>query len=240
MNDQNKQNEIAILMAAGLGSRMRPLTEKKPKPLISVGGSPMIETVIRALEKRGVSQIYVVVGYLGDQFGYLTEKYDNITIVRNEYYEKINNISSIHAVTDVMRGNNVFICEADLYIPDPSVLNEDLTQSCYFGRMVEGHSDDWVFDQDDSGRITRIGKGGDSVYNMCGISYFLEKDATTIADAIDDTWGKPGYEELFWDEVVHSVLDKADLTVHPIENGDIVEIDTVDELHAVEEMIANK
>ena len=66
MNDQNKQNEIAILMAAGLGSRMRPLTEKKPKPLISVGGSPMIETVIRALEKRGVSQIYVVVGYLGD------------------------------------------------------------------------------------------------------------------------------------------------------------------------------
>ncbi len=200
----------------------------------------MIETVIRALEKRGVSQIYVVVGYLGDQFGYLTEKHDNITIVRNQYYEKINNISSIHAVTDVMRGNNVFICEADLYIPDPGVLDACLTQSCYFGRMVQGHSDDWVFDQDDSGRITRIGKGGDSVYNMCGISYFLAKDATTIADAIDDTWGKPGYEELFWDEVVHSVLDKADLTVHPIENGDIVEIDTVDELHAVEEMIADK
>ena len=89
------QNEIAILMAAGLGSRMRPLTEKKPKPLISVGGSPMIETVIRALEKRGVSHIYVVVGYLGDQFGYLAKEHDNITIVRNEYFEKINNISSI-------------------------------------------------------------------------------------------------------------------------------------------------
>ena len=106
--------------------------------------------------------------------------------------------------------------------------------------MVEGHSDDWVFDQDESGRITRIGKGGDSVYNMCGISYFLEHDAETIADAIDETWEKPGYEQLFWDEVVHSVLDKTDLTVHPIKNGDIVEIDTVDELKAVEEMIAQK
>lgn len=239
MNDQMK-NEIAILMAAGLGTRMRPLTEKKPKPLITVDGTPMIETVIRALEKRGVSHIYVVVGYLGDQFEYLTDKYEGITIVRNEYYEKINNISSIHAVTDVMRGHSAFICEADLYIPNDDVLNATFKKSCYFGRMVEGHSDDWVFDQDESGRITRIGKGGDSVYNMCGISYFLEHDAETIADAIDETWEKPGYEQLFWDEVVHSVLDKTDLTVHPIKNGDIVEIDTVDELKAVEEMIAQK
>ena len=233
-------NEIAILMAAGLGTRMRPLTADTPKPLITVDGTPMIETVIRALEKRGVSHIYVVVGYLGDKFDHLPEKYGNITIVRNEHYETINNISSVHAVTDVMRGRNVFICEADLYIPDPDVLCGNIEKSCYFGKMVEGHSDDWVFDQDETGRITRIGKGGDSVYNMCGISYFYEKDATTIADAVDETWGKPGYEELFWDEVVHNVLDKADLTVHPIKTGDIIEIDTVDELKAVEEMIANK
>lgn len=233
-------NEIAILMAAGLGTRMRPLTADTPKPLITVGGTPMIETVIRALEKRGVSHIYVVVGYLGDKFDHLPEKYGNITIVRNEHYETINNISSVHAVTDVMRGRNVFICEADLYIPNPDVLCGKIEKSCYFGKMVEGHSDDWVFDQDETGRITRIGKGGDSVYNMCGISYFYEKDATTIADAVDETWGKPGYEELFWDEVVHNVLDKADLTVHPIKTGDIIEIDTVDELKAVEEMISNK
>ena len=50
--------------------------------------------------------------------------------------------------------------------------------------------------------------------------------------------GKPGYEELFWDEVVHSILDKIDITVHPIKDGDIIEIDTVDELKAVEEKIA--
>lgn len=232
------KNEIAILMAAGLGTRMRPLTLEKPKPLISVDGTPMIETVIRALEKRGVSHIYVVAGYLGDQFDYLPEKYGNISVVRNEYYETINNISSIHAVTDLMRGHDVFICEADLYIPDPDVLSEEIDKSCYFGRMVEGHSDDWVFDQDPSGKIIRIGKGGDSVYNMCGISYFYDKEAAAIADAVDETWGKPGYEELFWDEVVHSILDKIDITVHPIENGDIVEIDTVDELRAVEETIS--
>lgn len=232
------KDEMAILMAAGLGTRMRPLTLDKPKPLIEVGGKPMIETVIDALEKRGVSHIFVVAGYLGDRFDYLNEKYDNITIIINEHYETINNISSIHAVTDYMRGLKVFVCEADLYIPDPDVLCGKIDKSCYFGRMVEGHSDDWVFEQDASGRITRIGKGGDSVYNMCGISYFYEEESEAIADAVDEAWGKPGYEELFWDEVVHSILDKIDITVHPIKDGDIIEIDTVDELKAVEEKIA--
>ena len=54
--------ENAILMASGMGTRMRPLTETTPKPLIKVGNKPMIETVIDGLEKRGINSITVVVG----------------------------------------------------------------------------------------------------------------------------------------------------------------------------------
>lgn len=233
------KDEIAILMAAGLGSRMRPLTETVPKPLVKVCGKPMIETVLDALNKRGVSEIVIVTGYLGDQFESVREKYGNVRLVKNEYFETVNNISSIHAVTDLMRGRDLFICEADLYIDDPSVLEGEF-DSCYFGKFVEGFSDDWVFERDEKGRITRVGKGGTDCYNMCGISYFKKDDATKIADAIDSAWEKEGYEDLFWDEVVDSILDNLSLTVHPIGTDDIIEIDTVDELKIVEEKIGRK
>lgn len=232
--------ENAILMASGLGTRMRPITNTTPKPLVKVGEKPMIETVIDGLKSRGVENITVVVGYLSEHFEYLKEKYNGLSIVKNEVYETVNNISSVYVARNVLLNGSCFICEADLYVFDPSIFKAELKNSCYYGKMILGHSDDWVFDLDKDGIITRVGKVGDDRYNMTGIAYFTERDAKILHTAIESEYGKPGYETMFWDDVVNNHINEFNLKVHPVELNQIVEIDTVEELEEIRRKVLGK
>ena len=104
------------------------------------------------------------------------------------------------------------------------------------GKMVKGRSDDWVFDTDATGHITRIGMCGEDRFNMVGISYFKAADAARIAAAVCEDVQKPENAQLFWDEVVDRLVKDGDLNlvVHEVTPEDIVECDTVDDLEKLE------
>ena len=121
--------ERAIIMAAGVGSRMEPLTFSTPKPLIKVNGVRMIDTVIEALHYNGIYEIYVVVGHLKEQFDSLIDKYTNITLIENPYYLDWNNISSLYVARDHI--NDCFIIDGDQIIQNPKIFDKRFDLSGY-------------------------------------------------------------------------------------------------------------
>ena len=133
-----------------------------------------------------------------------------------------------------MGSTDCFICEADLLVRDKTIFQKDLKRSCYFGREFTGYCEDWIFELQND-RITHIGKGGKDTFQMVGVSYFRKEDAAVIRDAIREAYRNPGHETLFWDEIVDRNLDKLELGITPVQEGQIMELDTVEELIAVDE-----
>ena len=86
----------AIIMAAGIGQRMQPLTLETPKPLVRVRGERMIDTVVRALRENGITEIHVVVGYKKEQFEAWAREWPGVDLIENPFYGTCNNISSLY------------------------------------------------------------------------------------------------------------------------------------------------
>lgn len=76
----------AIILAAGMGSRLTPLTLNMPKPLIKINNESIIERQIKFIREIGINEIIVMTGYLKEEFEFLKEKY-GFKIIYNDKYD---------------------------------------------------------------------------------------------------------------------------------------------------------
>ena len=126
----------AIIMAAGIGKRMQPVSLHTPKPLIKVNGVRMIDTVISGLHQNGITEIYVVVGYLKEAFAELPKQYPGVVLIENPLYEICNNISSLYVAREHLE--DVIILDGDQIIYNPSLNGLVTTASGVRERLTSG------------------------------------------------------------------------------------------------------
>ena len=222
----------AVLIAAGFGSRMVPITLNTPKPLVRVGGTRIIDTILDAVYAAGITEVYVVRGYLGEQFDQLLYKYPTIRFIDNPLYNEANNISSMVAAKNHLQSAYVF--ESDLLLRNPKLITRYQDRSNYLGIPME-RSDDWCF-KVKNGIIKSVGIGGEGgIWQMVGISYWTPEDGAKLAEDIPATFAMPGGKERFWDEAPLTYFaDRYKVYARECSLEDVTEIDSFRELEAID------
>ena len=221
--------ERAVIMAAGFGSRLMPVTKETPKPLIKVNGVRMIDSVIKALHKNGVNEIYIVVGYLKEKFDVLKREYSGIELIENPYYDTCNNISSLYVAREHLE--NSLILDGDQIIYNDDVLSPYFEKSGYNSVWTDGETDEWL-QQVENGKVVSCSRtGGKRGWQLFSISRWIEKDGKKLKRHLELEFENKQNRGIYWDDVVmFNHFDEYDLTVRPMNYGDVIEIDSLDDL----------
>ncbi len=221
----------AIFIAAGFGSRLVPITFNTPKPLVRVHGQRIIDGLIDACLDAGINEIYIVRGYLAEQFDQLLYKYPMIRFLENPVYNEANNISSAMVARYML--SNAYVFEADLLISNPKIITKYHYTSDFLA-IKKDRTDDWCFIVKD-GVIVEEKVGGLDCWQMVGISYWNEEDGHKLSDDIKMTYEQPGGKERYWEQVPLVFCKKHyKVEVRECRENDIIEIDTFRELKAID------
>ncbi|MBS5927986.1 MAG: NTP transferase domain-containing protein [Clostridium sp.] len=224
----------AILLAAGMGTRLRPLTLETPKSLTIVNNEPLIERQIRFLKECGINEIVVVTGYLKEKFEYLIDKY-GVKLVNNDKYDVYNNIYTMYLVKDYL--SDSYVIDADVYINKNFFIQEPKS-SLYFSAYREKFFNEWEIQFNDEKYVEKISVINEgSGYILSGVSYWKKEDSKIIVAMLEKAINEGGFDKLYWDDIVRENVDKLNLKIEMLDSSDIYEIDSLEDLQNVKAIV---
>lgn len=219
----------AIILAAGLGERLRPITDRTPKPLIMVNGKRIIDTAIDALLENNITEIYIVVGHLKERFSVLKEKYPTLRFINNAFYSSCNNIASLYAAREHLE--ECVILDGDQIIRNPTIFASPFFRSGYCNAWTDIETNEWLQTVED-GVVTSCNReGGKKGWQLFSVSFWTAEDGKKLKGHLEKEFEIKKTTHIYWDDVVMFCYpEEYQLGIRPITKEDIVEIDTLEEL----------
>lgn len=238
----------AVILAAGMGKRLKELTTDCTKCMVKVNGITIIERMLFQLDKLNLSGIVLVVGYKAEELkDYITSISINtpITYVENEIYYKTNNIYSLFLARKFLLNEDTLLLESDLIFED-SVLNkilEDPYPSLALVAKYESWMDGTVVTIDDNNNIKSfLGKKDfkfkdiKNYYKTVNIYKFSKNFSTTHYVPFLEAYCKALGDNEYYEQVlkVITLLDRPEIKASVLENKSWYEIDDVQDLDIAE------
>lgn len=244
LNINQSNHQQALILAAGLGSRLAPITNDLPKSLVSVNGKPILIKQIENLYENGITDITIVAGYKSDiLINEVRKLYPNISIIENKDYATTNNMYSAYlGINHILKNNDIstfIMMNADVFF-DSSIISallecsEDNAIVVDIGRYIEESMKVTA----EQGKITNISKAiSESSALGCSIDVY-KLSSTAVKEFLNQCLSYiKGKQELnLWSEVaLNDTLKIIKFGICPLPlNSKWFEIDNHEDLAAAE------
>ena len=242
----------AIILAAGMGKRLKNLTQNNTKCMVRVNGVTMIERMLHQLDNLTLDRIVIVVGYMGevliDYISSLNIK-TNIEYIFNEIYDKTNNIYSLALAKDWLLREDTLLLESDIIFED-SVLNtliEDERETLALVDRYESWMDGTVVKIDENDNIQEFVPGNKFVFSDIPYYYktvniykfsrhFSKTHYVPFLEAYVEALGNNEYYEQVLRVI--TLLDEPEIKAKRLEGQLWYEIDDIQDLDIAESIFA--
>lgn len=216
----------AIILAAGFGMRMVPINTEVSKGLLEVNGETLIERLIKQLQEVDIKEIYIIVGFMKEQYEYLIDEYEVELVVNKEYASK-NNLHSLKLVAD--RLENAYVIPCDIWCDLNPFRRHELYSWYMVSDLVDSESDVRVNRKMEL--VSTTGNvGGNS---MVGICYLVKKDANVVKERIETLCQNRKYDNSFWEKALYN-KNKMIVDARVVHATDVVEINTYEQLRELD------
>lgn len=223
----------AVILAAGTGSRMNPVTLETPKPLIEINGTRIIDTIILGLHKNGITEIYVVAGYMKEKFKILEKEYPGLKLIENPYYAVCNNISSLYMARDYIE--DAIILDGDQVIYNTDVLGADFEHSGYNSVWTDSGTTEWLQTVENGFVKSCSRNGGQNGWQLFSISRWNTEDGRKLKAHLEIEFEEKQNRQVYWDDVVFFCYPHDyKLGIWKMDKGDVIELDNISELAALD------
>jgi choline kinase len=237
---------VAVILAAGIGSRLRPLTDDRPKALVSVGARTILARAVDALVGVGVSKLVVATGYREDALRRaLADAPLEVVYRANPEFDRTQNSVSLALCRDALEGEAFFRLDGDVVF-DASILSQldpapaSLAAAVDRGRMLDAEAMK-VRVEHGSSKITAFGKGiplAESAGESIGIERISREAGTPLFDGLDRA-RRAGETNLYYEDVYSRLIEAGlDAAAVDVTGSRWCEIDSPEDLAFAERLFA--
>jgi choline kinase len=237
-----------VILAAGIASRLRPLTDHIPKCLLTVGGKSILELTIENLLVTNNSEIIIVTGYLEHRIReFMTARFPwlDITYIHNSLYASTNNIYSLWLTKDDVLGDDMMMMDSDIVF-DKQILIKLLSsgyKNCLALKRHNVHDEEIKVKTDSTGRVIEISKEvkpAEAAGESIGIELFGRETLTELYRILDKKVVTENKVNEFYETAFQELADNnSDIFIVDTTEFFCMEIDTGEDLKTAGELILN-